>query len=284
MSSLPERLPRRITQNALLNDIIRIIHLYLKYRMGRSAAAFAYYLLLSFFPLLICIAAVLGSIRLEEQALLTTLTPLIPPQVMETLHIFLEYIRENRSSAMLWAAALLLMSSAAGAFRTVMTAMGDLYGRRRYPGIWHTVMSFLYALLALLIVYLSIVLISTGGWFLRLLDMWLGIGETVAGWQWLRFVLLISAMMLLFCLLYRSVTPQQGRAYPILPGALAAAVALLVSSIVFSAAISATTRYTLVYGSLASVIVLLLWLYLIGSILLFGGLVNLVCYRRRNSP
>ena len=68
-------------------------------------------------------------------------------------------------------------------------------------------------------------------------------------------------------------------ALPVLPGAVVGGLAILVVSIVFSTMISASARYTLVYGSLASLIILMLWLHLMGTIILIGGLVNLLYWQ-----
>ena len=42
-----------------------------------------------------------------------------------------------------------------------------------------------------------------------------------------------------------------------------------------------STRYSLIYGSLASVIILLVWLYLCGNVLILGNVVNYVIYKHR---
>ena len=42
-----------------------------------------------------------------------------------------------------------------------------------------------------------------------------------------------------------------------------------------------SSRYSLVYGSLASVIILLAWLSLCGNILMLGNVFNCVWYRRK---
>ena len=66
---------------------------------------------------------------------------------------------------------------------------------------------------------------------------------------------------------------------PVLPGAIFGGLAILAVSILFSTMISASARYTLVYGSLASLIILMLWLHLIGTIILLGGLVNKIYWQ-----
>ena len=85
--------------------------------------------------------------------------------------------------------------------------------------------------------------------------------------------------ILLLLLLYRSVTPHNRPALPVLPGAIFGGLAILAVSILFSTMISASARYTLVYGSLASLIILMLWLHLIGTIILLGGLVNKIYWQ-----
>ena len=140
-------------------------------------------------------------------------------------------------------------------------------------------MSFLYSAVFLVGIYLSVVVVATGDWFIDLLDRWFHVGDMLASWTWLRFVLLTGIIMLLLLLLYRSVTPVNRPALPVLPGAVVGGLAILVVSIVFSTMISASARYTLVYGSLASLIILMLWLHLMGTIILIGGLVNLLYWQ-----
>ena len=58
--------------------------------------------------------------------------------------------------------------------------------------------------------------------------------------------------------------------------------ALTISSMIFSYFMENSTKYSLVYGSLTSVIILLVWLYLCGNILVIGSLVNCVIYHRKH--
>ena len=188
-------------------------------------------------------------------------------------------VNDLGSQAMLWAGIILLFTAASGAFGTIMATMGDLYGQQRYQGLLHTVMCFLYSAVFLVIIYLSVVVVATGDWFIDLLDQWFHVGEIIASWTWLRFILLTGIIMLLLLLLYRSVTPHNRPALPVLPGAIFGGLAILAVSILFSTMISASARYTLVYGSLASLIILMLWLHLIGTIILLGGLVNKIYWQ-----
>ena len=52
--------------------------------------------------------------------------------------------------------------------------------------------------------------------------------------------------------------------------------ALAAASVLFSYFIGLSAKYSLVYGSLASVMILLVWLYLCGHILILGNVFNYV--------
>lgn len=61
---------------------------------------------------------------------------------------------------------------------------------------------------------------------------------------------------------------------------LGAALAIVAASVLFSWFIGMSSRYALVYGSLASLIILLVWLYLCGNLLLLGTVVGRVLENR----
>ncbi len=83
--------------------------------------------------------------------------------------------------------------------------------------------------------------------------------------------------MLLVLAVYRLGTPKREfQLRPMLVGALLCSGALVVASGAFSWFIGMSSRYSLLYGSLASIIILLLWLYLCGTILLLGAVFNRV--------
>ena len=116
---MPPFLQKIIDKSPFLTKVYEILDLYGSRRMGRSAAAFAYYLMLSFFPLLICVASIIGRTRIDTGELLELLSEVIPPQVTETLVTFFGYIHDNYSQAMLWAGIILLFT--AGIYFTLRT-------------------------------------------------------------------------------------------------------------------------------------------------------------------
>ena len=98
----------------------------------------------------------------------------------------------------------------------------------------------------------------------------------------MKYLLLFCFVMLLVLGLYRIGAPRgEGVRAPVVTGGVLASVSLVACSMVFSWFLGVSSRYSLLYGSLASVIILMVWLYLCGNILLLGSVFNRVWYRRR---
>ena len=68
----------------------------------------------------------------------------------------------------------------------------------------------------------------------------------------------------------------------VLLSALCAAAAMVVGSAGFSALIGVSSRYALVYGSLASLMICLVWLYFCGNVLLLGAILGWLIVKKEN--
>lgn len=272
---------KRLWHSSPVRFVREIVELYFSAHVSRSAAELAYFLILSFFPILICVNAFVGALDLDISVVLVEVERFLPGDVAAILADYVGYITENQSRGMLLAGLFVTLVSASAAVRALMKIMDDIYGRTNYPGFWSIVVSVGFSLLLLITIYLSIVVLLTGNWFLHLLAGFLPLQAAFWDWQWLRFVILFALMLVFILLLYRISAPIGKPRPPVLTGAVLAAVALAGASILFSWFIGMSSRYSLVYGSLASVIILLVWLYLCGNILILGNVFNCVWYRRK---
>jgi len=250
--------------------------LYFDKRVSRSAAELAYFLILSLFPLIICINALVGMLRLDLSLVLELTGRFVPAGVQNILTEYLSYISID-PPGLLTAGLLMTLVSASAAFRALMNIMDDLYEQPHRRGFRQILSSVLYSGLLLVSIYVSGLVILTGEWFFRLFPLRLPEGN----WPWLRFVLLFALMLVLVLLVYRLSAPKREPRPPVLTGAIPATAALVAASGIFSLLIGMSTRYSLVYGSLASVIILMVWLYLCGNILILGNVFNVIWYQHK---
>ena len=276
-------MPKRLLQKKPVKFILEMTDLYFSKHISRSAAELAYFLILSFFPLLICLNAFIVLLPVDLEAVLAAAAPLLPKAAYDILGEYVGYITTNQSPGLLAAGIFMTLFFASAAFRALMNIMEEIYSRKGYRGFRQIVASVLFALLLLVTVFLSLVVLLTGGWLFQEVERLLHLDAGVLpwDWQWMRFLLLFLLVFLFVLLVYRVAAPRGKPRPPVMTGAFLAAVALSVFSILFSWFIGLSSRYSLVYGSLASIIILLVWLYLCGNILILGNVFNCVWYKHK---
>lgn len=279
---------KRLWENARqvppVGFVADVVELYFVHRVSRSAAELAYFLLLTFFPILICISAFVSKLNLEMSALLEEASYVLPQEVLAIFQDYLHYIDTHQSDAMLVAGVFMSALFASAAVRGLMNIMHEIYGRATFQGFRQLIASLIFAVLLLITIYLSITVVVTGNWFFHMLSQLLRLENLVAQvstWQWCKYLLLTALVFLFILLLYRFATPLDKPRPPVIPGSLVAAVALTAASMVFSYFMENSTKYSLVYGSLTSMIILLVWLYLCGNVLIVGSLINYVIHQRK---
>ena len=262
---------------------VKAAELYLEIGAPRAAAALSYFRILTLFPLLVCVNYFIGLFHLDLENLLLSLDQFLPDEVLLVMRDYLGYVAGSQSRALLLASLVTILISASAGLRTLLAAMDGLHGVKNTHAVRRVVLSVALSALFLLTIYLSVVVIFTGEWFFWLLEERLPrrIAELIPPlsglWRWMRYLLLFCFVLLLVLIVYRAGTPRDamGRRVVVL-ASLLAALAIVAASALFSWFIGMSSRYALVYGSLASLIILLVWLYLCGNILLLGAVIGRV--------
>lgn len=280
------RVLERVKENPAVGWLAEVVGLYFSKRVSRAAAELAYFLILTFFPILICLSAFLKLLHLDLVQVLEQAEYLLPDSVIAIFRDYLHYLNGNQSLAMFLTGIFLAILFASAAMRGLMNIMHEIYGRATFLGLRQIGASVLFSVLLLVTVYLSMAVVVTGNWFFHLLGEVLrleNLVEQLEPWQWMKYVLLVAMVFLFILLLYRFTAPWGKPRPPVVPGAVGASLALTLASMVFSEIMGNSARYSLVYGSLTSVIILLLWLYLCGNVVILGQVVNYVMDRRRRA-
>ena len=146
---------------------------YARAGISRSAAALAYYLVLTLFPLVMCVNYFIGLFHFNLEQVLRAADALLPAGVTGVLGDYLTYVAGVRSPALLWASVFTILVSASAGLRTLFLALDELYEVRRPMGVKTTLVSVALSALFLVTIYFSVVVIFTGDWFFRLLERYL---------------------------------------------------------------------------------------------------------------
>jgi membrane protein len=108
---------------------------------------------------------------------------------------------------------------------------------------------------------------------------WIEVSEAfVTLWAWFRIPLALVLLMLVVLLVYRFAPNTDRPVRFVMPGTIFAVIAWALASVGFSFYLSNFANYGVIYGSLGTAIVLLIYLYLSAVTLLLGEEVNAVIY------
>ncbi len=255
---------------------LELVHIYLDKRISRASAQLAYYMLLSVFPVLMIISTILGMLPIEGSDVLNRILEAVPSTIGAILEDYLAYVSENQSAALLSGGIIMTLTASSAAFRGLMDIFGEIFGERIRGGVIGVLFSILMSLGMLIMIYGALLIVLLGDWLLDVVRVLLDIPVLHYGWRLIQIVMPFAVIFLFLSLVYRITarTPRHKRT--ICPGALLTSVILVVATLIFSQFITSSSRYTTVYGSLASVIILLVWLFLCSNIVIMGNVFNFV--------
>lgn len=242
------------------------------------AAGVAFYAFLAIFPAFIAAVLLYGLVATPSQIAnqIDQLGSTVPAPAKTLLHQQMTSLAATNQQALgigLVVALLVALWSAAGGMGNLITAVNITYDEDEDRGfVARKGLSLAMTLGAIVFVLVAIALVGVFPAVVNSLDPPLAIRIAA---QVVRWALLAGAMMFALTVLYR-VAPD--RATPkfrwVSVGAVTATVLWVVASIGFSLYVSMFSSYGKTYGSLAGVVVLLLWLWITNYVVLLGAEMN----------
>jgi membrane protein len=244
--------------------------------LSDRAAALTYYGILALFPALLVLVSVLGLIGSSAtNAVLDNLQRLAPGSVREILHTAVTQLQASRGTGGALAVVALAGSlwSASGYIAAFIRAGNAVYDIREGRPVWKTMplRVGLTLLMMLLLTASAVIVVFTGPLARRAGDV-LGLGHTaVTVWSIAKWPVLVVLVSLMIALLYWAAPNVRGRGFRwVSPGSVLAVLLWLVLSGGFSAYVANFGSYNRTYGTLAGVIVFLVWLWLSNLAILLG--------------
>ena len=252
------------------------------------AAALAYYTFLAL-PSVLLLSLGLFTLVAGEDALDTVLDKVgtvAPQETVDLLRDSLTRAMDNQSGsiAMIAVGGVIALWAVTGAMTAFMRATNQAYEREETRGfVRQRVVALVMFVLAFVAFALCFGLLILGphlsGWIGDLTGL-----ETLVSWVWwaAQWPILIFGLLAVFAtMLYLAPNVEHPRWQLITPGALVAVVVWLVVSGLFAVYASMFSSYNKTWGSLATVIVMLTWLWLSALALLIGAEINAETQRSR---
>jgi membrane protein len=245
------------------------------------AAALAFYFFFALFPLLLFLVTLLGFFAESgtelRSSLLVYLSRIIPPSAFALIYVTIDEIAANADGARLWLGLVSALWFASLGVAALSESLNAMYGVRESRPWWRVRLSAVGLTAALVVLIMSALLMTLYG------------GEIGAGianyfqqgthfttlWTLVQVPLALVFVLFAFALIYYFAPDLYDQKwYWITPGSVIGVTLWLIVSFVLRLYLRHFDSYSLTYGSLGAVIILLLWFYLTGVAILLGGKIN----------
>jgi membrane protein len=250
------------------------------------AAALTYYSVLAIFPGILVLVSLLGLFgKSTTQSLVTNLTNAVPSTARTILRDAVTRLQEGHSAAGVLAIVgiVLALWSTSSYVAAFMRAANAIYDVPEGRPAWKTlpVRLGVTVLLMVLLVASAVIVVVTGS-LARHVGQVLGIGSAaVATWDIAKWPVLVIMVCLMVAVLYWASPNAKQGLRSIIPGALIAIGVWLATSALFAVYVANFGHYNKVYGSIAGMIIFLLWLWLTNTAILLGAEFNAELERGR---
>ena len=252
-----------------IGKFVRLARHLSRQNVGTHAAAAGYFIVLSVFPLLVLILALLRYTGLEVETLTDFVGNCLPDALAPE-------IKRVIQSAVVGISALTGLWSASQGVHCLLNGLNAIYKAPETRGYIRTrLLSIFYTVLFIILLFTTLVLNVFGATLLRNLHL-----ENITLLQFLwdlvhqRFVLMMLLQTGLFSAMYMALPNRRISFRAALPGALLASAGWLAFSSLYSIYVQHFAAYANVYGSVYMVALSMLWLYFCLSIVFCGGALN----------
>ena len=255
------------------------------YRDGvyNRAAELAYFFFLSLFPGMIFVTTVLGFVfRKNTQLtgmLLEYLGTTLPGSAFDLITKVITEITQASGSGKLTFGILAALWTANSGMSALEDALNAVYNVKETRPLWKSYgIALLLTVLAALLLVIALTIILYGGTLAQVISDTIGLKPEIY-WTWriLQWPIALFFVSLVASAVYYAAPNVKQRAWQWLsPGSLFATLGWIAASGLLRLYFHFFTGYAKTYGSLGAVMVLLVWLYLTGCMLLLGAEVNMV--------
>lgn len=259
---------------------------YLVYRIGKDdasglAAQMTYHFVLAMFPMLIFLLTLLPVFNID-QSRITDMLSSAPSETSSIIKSVIGDVTKNSSGGLLSVGLILAIWSASNGMTAIMNSFNVAYDvEDSRNGILLKLLSVVFTIVMGFVFLIAMALPTLGSAISHYLFGPLGLDSQI---KWiftlLRVVLPLIIILLLFIVLYSVAPNVKTKFRSVLPGAIFTSVIWLLGSFAFGWYISNFGNYSKTYGSIAGIIILLIWLYLTSFIIIIGAEINAIIHQR----
>jgi membrane protein len=241
---------------------------------------------ISLFPALLAVASILAAFNETAdvvQEISYAVGRIMPPGTRAPAQAYFAKTQQQPVQVLIWMS-LLTLWTGSGVMTSWMEGFRNAY---QLPKIWGLVKERLIAFSLVIMAGIPLSFATVMVAFGNQIESWLSLeaGRQVGWyilvlWMALRWVIAILTSVATIALIYHNAVPRTQPWHSVLPGAALATGVWFAATALFGWYVRRFAPYSLIYGSLATAIVLLMWMYIVSIIVLIGAEFNAILFPR----
>jgi membrane protein len=243
-----------------------------------GAAALGFYLTLAIFPTMIFLMALIPYLPIAhvDEAIMDLMRQALPPRAADAFSDVVQEVVGERRGGLLTVGLLAALWASSSGMYAIMQQLNIVYdvaeGR---PFLRARATALVLTVLFVVLILGAFSLVVLGGVIQGWLAGRLGVSATLLEFFIVfRWVVIALALLLAIALIYHF-APNRRRPFALLTrGSMLAALLLIAASVGFRLYVAHFGNYSATYGSIGAVIILMLWLYMAGLVILIGAEVD----------
>ncbi|MBD8069935.1 YihY/virulence factor BrkB family protein [Bacillus sp. PS06] len=249
------------------------------------SAELAYFFLLSLFPFLIFSVTLIGYLPISEIDILNSVREYAPDGTIDMIEKNLESILGAQNGTLLSFGIIATIWSASNGINAVVRAFNRAYDvKESRHFLIARGMSIVLTIAMVFVIIIALLLPVFGRQIGLFLFTAFGLSDEFMGvWNVIRWIFSATILFIVFNCLYLFAPNRKLKIKEVVTGSFFATFGWMFVSLGFSYYVSSFGNYSATYGGLGGIIVLMIWFYLSGMIIIIGGEINAIlnCERIR---
>ncbi|MDL4841826.1 YihY/virulence factor BrkB family protein [Aquibacillus rhizosphaerae] len=247
------------------------------------AAQLAYFFLLSLFPFMIFLFTLIGYLPIEEINVIEFIQTYAPQEIVQLINENVTQITNERNGGLLSIGIIGTLWSASNGINAIMRSFNKAYNVEEDRSFIVSRLIAIVLTVAMLIVIIIAFLLPIFGKMIGVyLFSFIGLSEGfMSVWDTLRWVISSVVFFIVLLALYILAPNKKVHIKDVAIGAIFATICWQLVSLAFSQYVNTIGNYSATYGSLGGVIILMIWFFISGIIIITGGEINALMKLRR---
>ena len=248
------------------------------------AAQSCFYMILSFFPFLVLLMSLIHYLPVTPETIIEILRAVAPPQIEPMLESIINDVYNNSSIAVISMTTIVILWSAGKGFLSIIQCLNTICDAHSHRN-WFVsrMMSTFYTIIFLFSIAASLILLVFGNKLVSFIGLFLPrIANVLEAIIHNKSLLFPCALMLLFMFMYKYLPNRRSTLLNELPGAVFSSVGWFLFSYFYSIYVNNSPNFSLMYGSLSTLIFALIWMYSCLIILFLGAELNMFILKKRS--